>query len=272
MFFLRFPQSFPSSFSLLRRWFITNVVTDIQNKKIIKNNDKLICKKSPSVIYKTNKLVYNSTITNLSPVHPRFYLKFRRGCFVRMDNMEEVWRQIVGYENWYEVSNLGRVRSLDRIIIYKNGRKRKHKSKYLNSSSCYKYPIVVLYSKNKLGKIFLIHRLVAEHFIPNPNRKKTVNHKNGNKKDNRAENLEWSSYKENNIHALKNGLRKKSGEGEKSPYHKLTKEDVLSIRKKYKKGINDTNRGYSLYMLADEYGVGSTTIFSIIKRKTWKHI
>lgn len=105
----------------------------------------------------------------------------------------EIWKDIPGYEGLYQVSNLGRVKSL---ITGK-------KLKELNAATGYLQ--AVLY-KNRIPKRFLIHRLVAETFIKNPNKKPTVNHKNGVKHDNRLKNLEWATYKENMCHAFATGL------------------------------------------------------------------
>lgn len=109
--------------------------------------------------------------------------------------MNEIWKDIVGYEGFYQVSNLGRVRSLKCI-----------KRTIFNNSG---YEIVNLKVKRK-QKNKLVHRLVAETFIPNPFNKEQVNHKDGNKKNNSVDNLEWCSRHENMVHAYKQGLRDKT--------------------------------------------------------------
>ena len=117
------------------------------------------------------------------------------------------WRDIDGYEGYYQVSNGGQVRSLPRSIM-QGKRQVNLKGRLLKQcSDANGYQIVVL-SKGGVHKSCRAHRLVAETFIPNIDGKIEVNHINGNKKDNRVENLEWNTRKENIIHSHKNGLAK----------------------------------------------------------------
>lgn len=107
--------------------------------------------------------------------------------------MEEKWKPIVGYEGFYEVSNLGKVRSLKR-----NGTNGKSLVLCKDKDG---YPMCVLavLGKNKTNKV---HRLVAKAFITNPENKPCVNHINNNRSDNRVTNLEWSTIAENNSHMV----------------------------------------------------------------------
>ena len=121
---------------------------------------------------------------------------------------QEIWKPIKNYEGLYEVSNLGNVKGLKRNKILKPNITRTG------------YYLVRLYDKNHKSKSFLIHRLVAEMFIPNINNKKTVNHKNEIKSDNRVENLEWLTTKEQNeygtrIDRVKSKLNKKVNQYDK---------------------------------------------------------
>ena len=129
--------------------------------------------------------------------------------------MKEQWKDIRGFEGLYQVSNLGNIRSIERIVKYCDDSKSKtnfHTVKEKIKKASLKdngYLQVQLYKNNRSQSLY-VHRLVAEAFIGNPNCHKTINHKNLNKHDNRVENLEWCSYGNNNEHARKN-LTFKSG-------------------------------------------------------------
>ncbi len=122
-----------------------------------------------------------------------------------MEQITEEWRPIEEYPNYYEVSNLGNVRSVNRFVYNKTQKGRLMNRHKINSG----YFIVCLSKDNKV-KGRTIHRLVAKAFCGKPEGKDFVNHKNGIKTDNRAENLEWCTKSENAIHAFKTGLKKVS--------------------------------------------------------------
>jgi hypothetical protein len=115
----------------------------------------------------------------------------------------EIWKNIKGYEGKYQVSNLGRIKSLYRW----NGKafyKREHiMESYINNKNGYIYIALMKNNKNKNCRL---HRLVAEAFIPNPENKPQVNHIDGDKTNNNANNLEWCTQSENELHAYNKGL------------------------------------------------------------------
>ena len=174
----------------------------------------------------------------------------------------EVWKDIEGFNNVYQISSLGNVRSLFRVLTRSNGIKQTVKGKILKTfvnSNGYEFAVFQI---GKKTKNFAIHRLVAKSFIDNNYNKYAVNHINGIKTDNRVENLEWATKSENEIHARKIGL--KCTKGEKASNAILTEEQVLCIRE------NKNNN--SQYFLASKFNVSRSCIASIIKNRTWKHL
>lgn len=173
----------------------------------------------------------------------------------------EIWKDIIGFENYYQVSNQGRVKSLKR--------KGRLKEKILKQFDLKKYSAVIL-SKNSLSKTKTIHRLVASAFIPNPKNKEQVNHINGIKSDNRVENLEWATASENTQHAFDSGLNdavrfssSKTGFKNGIKARALTFDIANEIRSRYK------TENISSRQLAKEYKVGQSTILGIVNNKTY---
>lgn len=126
--------------------------------------------------------------------------------------MKEIWKDILGFEGYFQVSNLGRVKRLAYEYIKTNGKSRRKvnfhvKDRIMKGSICKNGYYRVSLSINKKITYKHIHRLVAEVFIPNPNNYPCINHKDENKTNNRIDNLEWCSYSYNNNYG---NARKKS--------------------------------------------------------------
>lgn len=116
--------------------------------------------------------------------------------------MDEIFEDIKGYEGKYQISNLGRVKSLPRKVKQSNGYEYNIKERFLKISLHLNgYSGITLNSNGK--KRFLIHRLVAEHFIENPNNLPQVNHKDLDKTNNKKDNLEWCTKSYNQLHYIK---------------------------------------------------------------------
>ena len=121
---------------------------------------------------------------------------------------KEIWKDIVGYEGLYQVSNLSRIKSIYREIVRVDGKinvVRERILKEKNAGAGYR-SVVLCRGANK--KYLYIHRLVAISFLPNKNNKETINHKDGVKTNNSTINLEWATRSENSKHAYNNNLNK----------------------------------------------------------------
>lgn len=178
--------------------------------------------------------------------------------------MEEIWKTIPGLEDCYQASNMGQIRSVDRVstLVNQGGEcSRPIKGKIIKQNCHPKtgYECVCV-CINGVVKTRLVHRLVAIAFHDNQDGKPQVNHKNGIKTDNRVTNLEWATIKENRQHAYDIGLQ--TALGEKNSAAKLTKEQVLEIRA-------STDRTGKL---AIQYGISAPTICDIKKRRSWIHV
>lgn len=120
---------------------------------------------------------------------------------------KEIWKDIEGYEGIYEISNLGRIKALERLVNNRFGTLSRKKEKILKiklSSNTKRYIDVMLWKEGKF-KSFLLHRLLALHFIPNPGMKPIINHIDHNCLNNSLDNLEWTTQSKNIKHAFDSG-------------------------------------------------------------------
>lgn len=176
--------------------------------------------------------------------------------------MAEKWKDINGYEGFYQISNNGRVRSWR----FKSGKKGRREKPFIKSqwTTPNGYRFVGLW-RDGHRKSTSVHKLVAMHFIPNPKRKPQVNHKDGVKSNNHVSNLEWVTCSENILHSHKNGMSS-SLKGEESKAAKLTETEVLEIRAAANLGC------FSHREIAESYSVNRRQITRIINRKRWAHV
>ena len=174
---------------------------------------------------------------------------------------EEIWKDIHHYEGIYQVSSCGRIRSVGRYV-------RNATSQYWRNGQIIKpwvggtspYYNVSLASDGKICKK-LIHRLVAEHFLDDWNAAKEVNHKDGNKHNNRSDNLEMCTRQENVMHSMVHKLRHDYGEN--SVNAKLTNEQADHIRRLHRSGVMQNE-------LAEQFKVCKQTICDIVHYKKYK--
>jgi predicted XRE-type DNA-binding protein len=162
--------------------------------------------------------------------------------------MKEEWRDINKYKGIYQVSNLGRVKSLPRNRV-----KKERFLSYRPNNRGYNR---INLTKNNKSKDFLIHRLVAEAFIPNINNFDTVDHIDNDKNNNCVDNLQWMNgicnWRKNNV-------------GEDNPNSKMTKEKVEKIRNLYK------SNNYTQKKLGEIFNISKSQVSVIINNKNWKY-
>lgn len=179
-----------------------------------------------------------------------------------MSNFNEVFVPVKGYENRFKISNYGRLISFNRV-----GRGRvlpdEKEMKCTVDKAGYKSTTLQVMGKKRW--CVRIHTLVALHFVKNekPNKYDTVNHMDGNKRNNYAGNLEWCTRGENMAHAFRIGLIDKKGEN--SPMAKLKTPEVIKIRAMYESGHVQSE-------IAALFGIGRRHVSDIVNRVCWAHI
>lgn len=177
-------------------------------------------------------------------------------------------KDIKGFEGLYAVDETGQIWSYPKSCPFgKNGGIvtrggyfiKQHKMKRTNHLRVWLY-------KDKKRFVYLVHRLVAEAFLPNENNLPIINHKDCDPSNNNIQNLEWCTYKHNSKHAYENGRWTPPNQsGSKNSRAILTESDIIEIREKYKTVKNCSK-------IAEEYNVKPKTINQIINLKRWAHI
>lgn len=135
---------------------------------------------------------------------------------------KETWHDVPEWEGFYQYSNTLKIRSVDRLIKYSDGRNQIHKGRVLKVQYGSEYAVVTLI-KNMVASQLFLHRFFATIFIPNPENKPVVNHKNGDKRDYSLNNLEWATKGEDIHHAYITGLRSRRKGAENHRYGKTGK-------------------------------------------------
>jgi len=176
--------------------------------------------------------------------------------------MKEIWKDVQGYEGIYEISNFGRVKSIERKSF--NGKGFYDRKEYIMENHLNRMGYLYVHlCKNNMGRTIAVHRLVGKHFVEKVDNKTHLNHIDGNKLNNNVNNLEWVTPKENGEHAAR--LFLKANE-EDHPSAKLTNNEVLNIYKSFKNGR------YTIKELCNKYKVAYSTIYHITIKKYWKKI
>lgn len=174
----------------------------------------------------------------------------------------EIWKDVPGYENFYQANPSGFIKSLSKPLRIKKGFRVTKELIISNTDNGEGYFICSL-SKNTIRKSILLHRLIALTFVPNPLNLPEVNHKDGNKLNNHVDNLEWVTRQQNIDHSWSKKLTNCIGESHHNS--KLNKIIVKEIREKYASGK------HSYSQLGLEYGTSMYNVRNVVKRLTWNH-
>lgn len=170
----------------------------------------------------------------------------------------EKWRHAKGFSDRYYVSNMGRIFTTSAHNKKNNPAIMKPALDFDKRKDATGYLRTVID-----GRSIRVHRVIAQTWIPNPENKPFVNHKNGNKTDNRAENLEWCTNSENQLHAYRTGLEKPM-RGEKNPKSKMTDEQVRRFKQEWAHDRKMSRKQY-----AEKLGVTEAAIKDIIRGRSW---
>lgn len=180
--------------------------------------------------------------------------------------VKERWKDILGYEKEYAVSTFGRVYSYSKMVWQpQKGKYVKRKERILRQKKCSDGYLAVTLQTDGVRRYTGVHRLVALMFVKNDKNKPQVNHKFGDKKDNRPQKLEWVTCKENINHAIQSGVYPRKGEGNGRSL--LTEQIVREMRKNYVR----KKQGYLIEM-SNKYGISVRQAGKICRREAWGHL
>ena len=176
--------------------------------------------------------------------------------------MTEVWKSVVGYEGFYEVSNMGRVKSLARFVGGKGGSLRPI-PECIKKTSVNRCGYEKIQFSDGVGRKYhtVVHRVVAGAFLENPHNKAQINHIDGDKLNNSVDNLEWATSFENQRHAVE--LTRRYGERTGTP--KLKEADIVDVRFLIGNGVRQ-------YDVAKLYDVSRMTIYRVMSGRNWKRV
>lgn len=175
----------------------------------------------------------------------------------------EIWKDVPGFEGCYQASDLGRIKSLKRIVISKRG-VAMPKPELIRKGSITKQKYIEMrLSKNGVKKNYKVHRLILSAFCPNNDPSLECNHKDGNKQNNKLENLEWVTPSQNSLHAHRI-LKSKNNKGLNNPRAKLTPLKVDTIKRLYFEDCLAQTE------IAKMFCVNQTQISRIVLNKAWK--
>lgn len=174
---------------------------------------------------------------------------------------EEVWEYIPGYEGLYQVSNMGRARS----VYHEDGFGRKFCGRMLKPIDAGNGYLRLHLSKGSKRELVSLHRLVAMLFVPNPLGHPIINHKDENPRNNRSDNLEWCTQKYNINYGSRSRRSGEKHRGERCVFSKLSECDVYEIKKAFLNGKNKS----LYYSLAEKYNVSVQNIRSIAAGRCW---
>lgn len=176
--------------------------------------------------------------------------------------MIEEWRDVVGYEGLYQVSNAGRVKRIEGKRVFSDGRVRHYSEAIVSPTKPDPYPRIMLHAGTR-KRTTRVHQLVMEAFVGSPPSGMEVNHKNGDKADNRLDNLEYITHPDNVKHY--NEVLGRGNQGSRHGMSKTNEDTVRKIRQLHKDGV-------SRHEIARLLGMGVSWVWKIASGKSWKHV